>query len=271
MIPKYPNSQQLILQKIFQFSTNLWLFFQLLFSALLDISLQFSNFKVNLLILVFSYSSMTISLLNITTATLGEVGLKVDKFDIGRFICDLMTSKVIKCQCNMLILMPELLVEILDLFFKKFHSHPCCFVVSITKTVPGYLYLFETSGLLRFPNVKDRPFLSASLVANKCDGNSDFLPYICCDAILQSGGALWQVSFMNLSHDSMSLQSKEPWFIHVQVIFSGYFSSLLATLSLPLQDWLTLPLHVSSTPWGCIWSNCEFIWWFFGNILYSCL
>ena len=154
---------------------------------------------------------------------------------------------------------------------QKIPQSSMLFVVSITKTVPGCLYLFETSGLLRFPNVKDRPFLSASLVANKCDGNSDFLPYICCDAILQSGGALWQVSFMNLSHDSMSLQSKEPWFIHVQVIFSGYFSSLLATLSLPLQDWLTLPLHVSSTPWGCIWSNCEFIWWFFGNILYSCL
>ena len=105
----------------------------------------------------------------------GEVGLKEYEFDVGRLICNLMTSKVIECQCNMLILTPELLVEFLDPFFKKFHSHPCHLVVAIMKTILRWLLLLETSRLLRFPNIKDRPFLGAGLVANECDSNSEFI------------------------------------------------------------------------------------------------
>ena len=113
----------------------------------------------------------------------GEVGLKEYEFDVGRLICDLMTSKVIECQCNMPILAPELLVKFLDPFFEKFCSHPCCLVVTITKTILGWL-LLETSRLLRFPDVKDRPFLSAGLVANKCDSNSEFIWFL-------AGHLLW--------------------------------------------------------------------------------
>ena len=105
----------------------------------------------------------------------GEVGLKEYDFDVGRLVYNLMTSKVIECQCNMPILAPELLVKFLDPFFENFCSHPWCLVVAITKTILGWLFPPETSRLLRFPDVKDRPFLSAGLVANKCDSNSEFI------------------------------------------------------------------------------------------------
>lgn len=105
----------------------------------------------------------------------GEVGLEEYEFDVGRLVCDLVTSEVIECQCDMPILAPELLVKFLDPFFEKFRSHPCCLVVAITKTILGWLLLLETSRLLRFPDVKDRPFLGAGLVANECDSNSEFI------------------------------------------------------------------------------------------------
>ena len=105
----------------------------------------------------------------------GEVGLKEYEFDVGRLICNFMTSEVIKCQCDMPTLAPKLLVEFLDPFFKKFCSHPCRLVVAITKTILRWLLLLETSRLLRFPNVKDRPFLGAGLVANKYDSNLEFI------------------------------------------------------------------------------------------------
>lgn len=100
-----------------------------------------------------------------------EVGFEEDKLDVGGAVCNLMASKVIESQCDMLIFTVEVVIKFLDPFFEKLCCYPCGLIVLILKTIVGWCLLVETSGLLQFPNVKHRPFLSAGLVANKHNSN----------------------------------------------------------------------------------------------------
>ena len=61
-----------------------------------------------------------------------EIWLEVDELDIGRLVGDQMAWKVVKCQSNMPVLAPELLIKLFDPLFKEFGGHPSCFVVAVS-------------------------------------------------------------------------------------------------------------------------------------------
>ena len=102
-----------------------------------------------------------------------EIWLEVDELDIGRLVGDQMAWKVVKCQSNMPVLAPELLIKLFDPLFKEFGGHPSCFVVAVSKTIVSWLSSPKASWLLPLSNIKNRPLLSAVLVTNECDSNTE--------------------------------------------------------------------------------------------------